>query len=357
MKWLPGYALGKVQDAAWWCAKDVKHIYFCICDHFEPYWRNASEEVARKRISRWTSEYPKIAQQFKDAEGYSLKYSFFYPEEEYRRDDMDALAEMCLAGYGEVEIHLHHDNDTPENFKRTIENFKRKLHEEHGLLSVNKNSRAVSYGFIHGNWALNNSRPDKKHCGIDNEIPILIETGCYADFTFPSAPSNTQTKKINSIYYAVDAPGLPKAHDWGVDARVGDKSDGLLMVQGPLCLDFSSRKYGVLPRIENGGILGASKITKSRVMSWMSQRIHVKGAEEHVFIKIYTHGTQESVMKVLFDERGFELLFEHLISISDKCSAHLHFTSAREMVNIIKSIESGEGFVGSRSRNFRYLLL
>ena len=59
--------------------------------------------------------------------------------------------------------------------------------------------------------------PDGRCCGVNDEIDILRETGCYADFTLPSSPSPTQTRKINSIYYAVDDPLEPKSHDWGTD--------------------------------------------------------------------------------------------------------------------------------------------
>ncbi|MEJ7636728.1 MAG: hypothetical protein WKF75_01760 [Singulisphaera sp.] len=50
---------------------------------------------------------------------------------------------------------------------------------------------------------------------VNNEIDVLRETGCYADFTLPSAPSPTQTRQINSIYYASDDPRRPKSHDRG----------------------------------------------------------------------------------------------------------------------------------------------
>ena len=76
----------------------------------------------------------------------------------------------------------------------------------HGLLACDRRTGRPAYGFIHGNWALDNSRPDGRWCGVNNELDVLRETGCYADFTFPSAPSPTQPRKINSIYYAVDDP-------------------------------------------------------------------------------------------------------------------------------------------------------
>ncbi len=49
----------------------------------------------------------------RDANGQPPQYSFFYPQEEYRRDLLDGIAEMVRLGVGDVEVHLHHDRETP----------------------------------------------------------------------------------------------------------------------------------------------------------------------------------------------------------------------------------------------------
>ena len=322
----------------------VKHLLFCICDHFEPYWQNTSEKKARQRLDKWVNEYPKIAGKHKDAEGEILKYSFFYPEEEYKKHDLNVLAGLCHAGWGEVEVHLHHHNDTSENLRKTLLDYKYRLHEVHGLLPMNKETCEISYGFIHGNWALDNSRPDGKWCGVNDEITILQETGCYADFTMPSAPSDTQTRKVNSIYYAIDDRNKPKSHDWGEDAALGKKSDGLLMIQGPLGMRLNGTPLSW--KIENGGILGNNPPTKDRVNYWLNKYIQILGFEGAVFIRLYTHGTQESIMKMLFDEGGFSRLFSSLEEIAEEQDLALHYLSAREMANIVSAVEDGnEGYL------------
>src|SRR3546814_1175016 len=84
---------------------------------------------------------------------------------------------------------------------------------------------------------------------------LLRELDCYADFTMPSAPSPTQTTTINSIYYATDDPVRPKSHDTGTPARVGVPGRGdLLLVQGPLGLNWRDRRHGIIPRIQNSDI-------------------------------------------------------------------------------------------------------
>lgn len=341
LNWLPYYLARDLKMKLRGPHVKPKHIYLCICDHFEPYWGKADKKTAQKRLNTWINEWPKLAEKYRDSDGEMLKYSFFYPEEEYQKDDLDALAELCHAGYGEVEIHLHHDNDTSENLRRTLLDYKKRLHEEHGLLSIDKRTGEIVYGFIHGNWALCNSRPDGRWCGVNDEIKILQETGCYADFTMPSAPSDTQTRKVNSIYYAVDKPGKSKSHDWGLDAQVGVEQEGLLMVQGPLCPSWHNPKYGIIPRIENSGLFANCPVVEGRVRNWLNQAVHVSGAEEHVFIKLYAHGANDANLNWFFDLQGAVTLFENLAAVTGQMGAKLHYVSAREMANVIQSLEEG----------------
>ena len=130
------------------------------------------------------------------------------------------LARLCEAGLAELEIHLHHDNDTSEGLRSTLRGFADCLAREHGLLGRRTDGRPA-YGFIHGNWALDNARPDGKYCGVNDELSVLRETGCYADFTQPAAPDVSQTRTVNSLYYAVDDPRKPRSHERGLRGRGG----------------------------------------------------------------------------------------------------------------------------------------
>ena len=112
------------------------------------------------------------------------------------------------------------------------------MSQRHGLLARHRETGELAYGFIHGNWSLCNARPDGRWCGVNGELDVLRRTGCYADFTLPAAPDPAQTRKINSIYYALDDPQKPKSHDWGVDAgSVPPPLKGLMLIQGPLLLE------------------------------------------------------------------------------------------------------------------------
>jgi hypothetical protein len=233
------------------------HLFLCIADHYEPKLGGASPEIARRRVDTWVRDYPRLFAQFRDSDGRPPRHTFFYPIEEYEPEYLDALAALCRSGYGEVEIHLHHDNDTAENLRRSLLDFKETLATRHGLLPRDPVTGEPLYAFIHGNWALDNSRPDGRWCGVNNELDILRETGCYVDMTMPSAPSETQTRTLNSIYYAVDDPLRPKSHDRGVavgSAPAPDRS--LMLIQGPLVFDWNRRRKGIIPTIENACIQG-----------------------------------------------------------------------------------------------------
>ncbi len=339
LKWVPSYLARDLLLSLNGSRSQVKHVYFCICDHFEPYWNRAGDQVAKTRLNRWLNEWPMVADDNRDSFGNRLPYSFFYPEEEYNKDDIDALAKLCHAGYGEVEIHLHHHDDNPENLKHTLLDFKHRLHEVHGLLPVNERTGKISYAFIHGNWCLNNCRPDGCWCGVDDETSILLETGCYADLTFPSAPSPTQPRKVNSLYYVKPTPGQSAAHEIGDDLQVGGNEKGLLMVQGPLGFAWGRRKWGIVPRIENSGLMLSMPINKARFHDFMRAHVHVKGASEHVFVKLYAHGTQEDNLKMFFDDGGGRRLLSGMREYVESLGAQVHFVSARQMVNTILAIQ------------------
>ena len=318
------------------------HVMFCFVDHFEPGWRGADMETQRRRVDRWCTDYRALASRHRDSDGRPPQHSFFYPEEEYAPEHLDKLAELCADGYGEIEVHLHHDNDTEANFRKTLSGFCTVLNDRHGALPRDPDSGELRFAFIHGNWCLDNSRPDGRWCGIDNEISLLRELGCYADFTLPSAPSDTQTRTINSIYYATDDPTRPKSHDRGVPARVGGRPEGdLLLIQGPLGLNWKDRRFGIIPRIENADVRGGQPPTQQRVDAWVRTGVHVQGRPEWVFVKIHTHGTQEADMDTLLGPK-MDAMHAYLeATYNDGSHFVLHYVSAREAYNIAKAAEAG----------------
>ena len=331
----------------------TKHLMFCFVDHFEPGYGRPSYEVECARVARWRTEYPALCAGLSDADGRGPIHTFFYPEEEYKREHLDPLVEICRMGLGEIDIHLHHENDTDAGLREKLRRFTRILIDDHDALPRDPVSGQPRWGFIHGNWALDNSDPEGLACGVNNELIVLREEGCYADFTYPAAPSACQTSTINKIYYATDDPHRPKSHDHGERVRVGGSSVGdLMIIQGPLGFMGHSRKFGLIPRIENADVRTSSPPVPERVDAWVDTGIHVDGRPEWVFVKVHTHGVEERDINTLLGapmRRAFEYLEKRY---NDGTEWKLHYVSAREMYNIVKAAEAGHDDDAGQYRDF-----
>jgi hypothetical protein len=290
-------------------------------DHYEPYWHNKDDGLAKERVRRWVEGWPAIAGRHADSTGSPPQYSFFYPEEEYRPWLMDSLAGIVETGTGDVEVHLHHDQDTPEAFLERMRRYLETLHTKHGLLR--RKDGKIVFGFIHGNWCLDNSRPDGRWCGLNNEISLLAELGCYGDFTMPCGPLPMQASLLNRIYWAVDDPEQPKSYDRGVLAAPGASGD-LLMIPGPFGLRWRER---LVPRMETGEIAQNDPPTAYRVRRWLDLA-PVLGSD--CFVKLYTHGTQEKNSALLLGG-GLDRLFTMLEEECVRRGWQLRYATAWQM--------------------------
>jgi hypothetical protein len=350
--WLPAWLR---REKAGEHVSGTRHVMIAVCDHFEPL-HGVGKTEALARVKTWHHGFSKLTAEFRDADGEPPKHTFFYPIEQYDADIVGGIADLCGETGSETEIHLHHDNDNAENLRQTleegIEHFAR-----HGLLSRDP-AGAMRYGFIHGNWALDNAHPQGRHCGVRNELRVLRETGCYADFTLPSAPSRTQTRTINSLYYA-RGTDRPKSHDRGRRVRadrhqqpVGD--DELLLVQGPLALNWQRRKFGFLPRIENGDLTAANPPTRERLRVWLDCGIAVEGRPDWLFVKLHTHGAKPENTRMFLGEpmRAFHRVLA-AIAAADS-TIRFHYVTARELVNILHAAEAGDSGEPGSFRDFRY---
>jgi hypothetical protein len=337
--WLTSYLR---QTPRRWASRGDVHLLLCVADHYEPNLGGASDAVALRRVERWVSDYPRQFGAFRDADGRPPRHSFFYPIETYHADHIDLLTDLCHQGYGEVEIHLHHDNDTADNLRTTLELARDTFAERHGQLARDRRTGEVKYGFVHGNWALDNSHPDGCWCGVDNELGVLRETGCYADFTMPSAPNRAQTRTINSLYYAGGRPGRRKSHDVGTPVGCGPRpADSLMLIQGPLVLNWSSRKWGLLPRVENGCIQEGQAAHISRVQNWLRARVQVPTRPDWYFVKLHTHGASERNVPALLGEPMVRFHRDLARQAAEDPRFHYHYVTAREMYNLARAAEDG----------------
>lgn len=342
--WLPAYYFTPRPKAKSLDDGAPVHVFIAVCDHYEPEWGRPAPTTSVARVQRWVDEYPQLFSQFRDSSGRAPQHTFFYPQDEYKPVYLDLLAELVQRGFGDVDVHLHHDGDTADSLRDKLNDFKQTLHERHGLLRRDPITHEVVYGFIHGNWALCNSRPDRRWCGVDQELTVLQETGCYADFTLPSAPSNTQTRIINSIYYSRDIPGRCGSHNWGVPAGVGQTApaDHLLMIQGALLPDWRNRKFGVLPRIENSDLHGGRPPTWKRFQDWTRAGIHVPGRPDWLFVKLHTHGCKDGNIDTWLSAETQRFHEQLATQAQQNPNFKYHYVTAWEMAQLVHQAERGE---------------
>ncbi|HZH33310.1 MAG TPA: hypothetical protein VEX64_00585 [Pyrinomonadaceae bacterium] len=171
-----------------------KHLIFVIANHFEPAWKTGGGfldlDTQRRRLDDWHLKAGKIGEAVKDSDGTKFRHTNFYPAEQYDHGLLETMAAMERENLGETEIHLHHGvekPDTADNTRKILTEFRDTLAEEHKSLSRFDGEKMPRYAFVHGNLALANSAGGQ-FCGVDEEMQILAETGCYADLTLPSAP-------------------------------------------------------------------------------------------------------------------------------------------------------------------------
>ncbi|MDP9054814.1 MAG: hypothetical protein M3N93_11025 [Acidobacteriota bacterium] len=322
--WLPGYL--KTRAGQVFAGTPApRNVWVMIADHYEPLMGGTDVKDALRRVGRWRAAWPEIAARHRDSAGQPPRYTFFYPQEEYRPELIDPLADMARLGVADVEIHLHHDGEGERDFVDRMAGFRDVLHHRHGMLR--KTGGRISFAFIHGNWALDNSHPEGKFCGLNNEITLLKDLGCYADFTLPSAPNSAQTRIVNTIYWAVDDPARPKSHDTGLPVRAGQTSSGdLLMIPGPL--GFRLREKGrLMPRIEMGEISGNDLPNRLRARVWLMVAPRVG---ENIYIKLHTHGAQDRNMGPLL-EGGLDALFSAMETECAAAGLNLRYGTAREV--------------------------
>ncbi|MDX2051552.1 MAG: hypothetical protein SFV15_04115 [Polyangiaceae bacterium] len=338
-RWLGGYVRHQLRRTVEPRAVGTRHVLFAFCDHFEPLWGHPSHRTALERVHAWETGYRALAENFSDADGRPPQHTFFFPGEEYRPEFFDALEPLIRSGLGEVELHLHHDGATEHSARREIENYLA-TYAERGHLARGPRGQ-LRYAFIHGNWALANARPDGRWCGVDSELSVLFETGCYADFTFPAVPDVSQPNRVNEIYWPVGDVSRRRAYEHGERAAVGHSyEDRILMLTGPLGL--SLRENGWSPRLEYGAITAKDPGSRARVRAWLASNIHVAGCPEWVFIKVHTHGAPEAQAASLLGEGGLQLHRALCAEVAALGNAKLHYVTAREMFNLAKAAMAGK---------------
>lgn len=331
--WLAPYLADRARRLLNGASSRVRHVWLSIADHFEPFWNHADLDTALRRVQAWQMRWPEIAAKAGDRTNTFPRYTFFYPVEQYHPGLLEPLAEMTRQGIADVEVHIHHDREGRDAFTDAVSTFNETLANRHGLLR--KVDGQTRFGFIHGNWALDNSLPGGRWCGLNDEITILRDLGCYADFTMPAGPCPSQARTVNTIYWCTDDPLRPKSYDRGRPVRQGQGQAGdLLIVPGPLGLRWKGQ---ALPRMETGELAAYDPPTFYRARRWFDLAPRIG---EHVFLKLYTHGAQDLNCKFLLGT-GLCDLFSAIEVEAARRAVKTHYVSAWQMYLAIESISLG----------------
>ena len=248
---------------------------------------------------------------------------------------------MAAAGLGEVELHYHHAYDTADTLRpqlqAAIEEFK-----QYGFLRTVDGR--TEFAFIHGNSGLDNSNGPEM-CGVNKEIQLLHELGCFADFTFPSLFEDSQPRSVNSIYAIRDDDG-PKSYDRRLPLTgLRDGTAELMMFQGPLIFALSSNVRHLFVDLDDGDVHGAEHASPSRVDRWVRANVHVPQRPDWVFVKLFAHGisTPEDAEACLGED--FDETLSYLErTYNDGTKYVLHYITAREAYNLARA--AGEGATG-----------
>jgi hypothetical protein len=361
-RWLPHYTWQRLTRSP---SPGRVHLIFALADHFEP---SIVPENGRaraplseqdRRVKQWCSDYPRSVDSWRDQEGRPLVHSYFYPAEQYDRGLVDRLAEYCHQGWGELEIHLHHGMDGPdtaENTRRQLVEFRDALVLHHGSLCFLEGSDQPRYAFVHGNFALANSAGGYA-CGVDNEMEILADTGCYADFTMPAAAFHpAQIGKVNSLYECSRPLNAQAPHRKGRDLRLNRSLQTFpIIVQGPLMLDFDRSARNGIGRFENAALTAANPPGLRRLNLWKKAAISVQDRPDWLFIKLHCHSMDPTQREAVMGA-AMQRFLAQLVEGAEERREILHFVTTREMVNIIWAACDGREGNPGEYRNYRLKL-
>ncbi len=305
------------------------HIFFLIADHFEPLF-------SVERTQRFADRYRAMALQHRDSTGRPPQHTWFYPGDQFNAKILGILRQLMADGLGEVELHYHHANDSSATLTVGLK-FAIARFQTFGFLKTVDGR--TSFAFVHGNEGLDNS--DGELCGVDDELRILHNFGCFADYTFPALYHQAQPPFVNTLYAARDDP-QPKSYRNRFPLLDLKRGADLMIFQGPLVLAPSWNLRRLFIDVDDGNIHAAMPASATRVRRWVNARVHVDERPDWVFVKVFAHG-------ISTPEDEDEVVGEHFEDALTELEQHyndgeryvLHYVTAREAYNLAMAAASG----------------
>ena len=329
MIWLPSYLTATDTDQV--IPDHQKHLIFLMVDHYE----HGTTDKATLANKKWCDSFRELSNSYRDDYGNRFRYTWFYPYDHHNDGIMRELSLMAYEGYGEVEMHWHLTSAlglTPADYPDALAEAIAWYQQFGAMITAGDNPR-TAFGYVAGSWDLDGARPGPKSHGLTNQISVLFNEGCYADFTYSTIGTSAQPAKVNALFYVTDDPREPKSHNDGDDVVVGSVvNDRLMIFEGPMMMDWQGG-------LEYAAIEADPRFSHDRVDKWIKANIHVTGRPEWVFVKVYSHGAQSKNVVIAHD---MEVMLKSVIARCKEREIDLHFMSAREAFNVAKAAEAGQ---------------
>ena len=243
--------------------REVRAVTWFHADHWEP-WAGGINDVTLRRVDSFLKQAKQSP--------FANKMTLFYlagtvyglnPEAGGADDEIirasprsvleseqvrEILGKLRDVTDVEFQVHLHHEhlvgNDGDwDEIHRVVKGRTDPQQDERRLHYLLRTELAIQrhdtgapldrWAFVHGMWALNGS--DRAVCQIDNEIEILMEHGCWGDFTFPAARYHCDPTILEQPYTCRPFKA-PKAYDdrrgepMAVDVGAGAIRDGRFLI-------------------------------------------------------------------------------------------------------------------------------
>jgi hypothetical protein len=302
-------------------------VFVVFVDHFEP-------DYDAKRVASWLRRYRTLASRHRDFVGRPPQHTFFYPGEQRSPEIYCELRGIAHEGLGEVELHYHHDFDTAQTLapklSAAISDF-----QDYGFLRTVDGQ--TKFAFIHGNWGLDNSNGPMS-CGVNHELRLLKELGCFADFTFPSVYFDAQPPFANRIYAARDDEE-PKSYQRAYPLA---GPDDFVIFQGPLLFAPSTNVRHLFFDLEDGDIHPAVPASPARADRWVRANVHLEGRPDWVFVKVFAHGISTPGDEDAVLGRDFDATLSYLErQYNDGTHYQLRYVTARQAYNLALAAASG----------------
>lgn len=356
--------------------RDVRRVIWFHTDHWEP-WGQGINDVTLKRVESFLKQAKssKIAGKstlfYLSGNNYRLSASarsggnasgaeLIEVETRSEREEQAihlALGELQDGTEVEFQLHLHHEhltgnegawNDLHVALKALTDKDQdeRRLHYllETELSTLRRHTRRAfdRWAFVHGMWALNGS--DRTVCQIDNEIEILMQYGCWGDFSFPAARYHCDPTIMRQPYTCIPFVG-PKAYD-DVRAEPIAVDVGAGAIRGGRFLIWNSAARHDTCSVDCFDALDRQRVKNHErlVSSWLSNCPVIDGM---LFIKTHAHSMHaayyEDGARSPLTSHAVEAAFDLLRRSCDEVGADFVPATVDEVYALLRDLDTRVG--------------